>query len=82
MIDFKKYVGKPVILVTNFTDDISKIYGIRTERLHLCSFKNQWAIVRDLTEKDLKDEDFVDWLNNMWPDEKKLKLFLRYHKRT
>lgn len=80
MIDFQKYIGFPVVLVTNFTKDSNRISGIRDERLNLHKFKRQFVIARELTSKDLKDEDFVDYLNKMWPEEKSLRSFLKYSK--
>ncbi len=81
MIDFTKYVGEYIVLVTNLTKDVNRISGIRSSNLgiELFSFKKQYVCARQLTKEDLKDEDFVSWLNSMWPDERKL-LNFKNHK--
>jgi hypothetical protein len=82
MIDFTKYLGEYIVLITNFTKDVNRISGIRNSNLgiEIYSYKKQYICARQLTKNDLRDEDFVTWLNSMWADEHKLKLFIN-HKR-
>ena len=83
MIDFNKFIGKYVILVTNYTDSPDELFGIRDElsTIELFTIRNKYVCVRILNESDLKDEDFVQWLNTMWPDEQQLILFIKSIKR-
>jgi hypothetical protein len=79
MIDFSKYINEWAVLITNFTCDPQDLYGISIIDAKVFKYHNKWVIVRKLTLEDVRNEDFVDWMNSMWNrDEAKLKLFLRY----
>lgn len=77
MIDFNKYLGEHIVLITNFAKTPDKIIGIRNElsSIELFSYRKQYVVARPLRESDLKDEDFVLWMAAMWPDEAQLKHF-------
>jgi hypothetical protein len=79
MIDFSKYVGKHVKIVTNFTDSPELLFGIRDDILgiELFTINGRYVCASILTAEDLKDEDFVQWLNTMWPSEPLLINFLK-----
>lgn len=81
MIDFCKYVHKHVVLFTNSFGSVEELSGIRTGTSTIFRFKKKWVAARPLTPEDLKDEDFVHWLDSMWShDEAKLKAFLKHKK--
>lgn len=77
MIDFSKYIGKHIILVTNYFDSPDDLFGIRNELsgIELFTVNNKYVCVRILTLDDLKDEDYLQWLNTMWPTEQSLTIF-------
>ncbi|MFA6295440.1 MAG: hypothetical protein WC666_03375 [Candidatus Paceibacterota bacterium] len=77
MIDFHKYIGENIVLVTNFVKAPEKIIGIRNKlsSIDIFSYRKHYVCARPLRESDLKDEDFIQWLVAMWPDEATLKLF-------
>jgi hypothetical protein len=78
-MNFDKYIGKYIVLVTNFVPLPDKIFGIRNSTLgiELFKYKGQFVCVRVLLADDLRDEDFVQWLAAMWPNEDKLITFLQ-----
>ena len=81
MIEFHKYLGKDVVLITNSFNSYEEISGIRIQDSKAFRFKDRWVLTRTLTLTDLKDEDYLQWLDSMWGhDEENIKLFLR-HKR-
>jgi hypothetical protein len=41
-------------------------------------YKQKYVLARTLTIEDLKDEDYVDCLHNMWKSKTELDKFLRY----
>jgi sulfur relay (sulfurtransferase) DsrF/TusC family protein len=79
MIDFNKFIGKNAVLVTNYTNTPDELFGIRNElsTIELFTINNRYICVRTLNESDLKDDDFVQWLNTMWSDETELITFLK-----
>ena len=79
MIDFSKFIGKYVVLVTNYTGTPDELTGIRNDKssIELFTINNKYICVRILDESDLKDDDFVQWLNTMWIDESQLITFLK-----
>ena len=82
MIDFHKYIGEHIVLVTNFAKSLDRIIGIRTDltKEQVFTYKKQFVRARMLRVDDLKDEDFVQWLNAMWPNETILKQYKTYKK--
>lgn len=81
MINFADYLGKEVVLVTNSFDSVEEISGIRIEEATLFRYKDKWVWARALTLHDLKDDDYLHWLDSMWGhDENHLKSFLRHKK--
>jgi len=81
MIDFSPYIGKFVVLVTNDFATPDQLFGIRSEFAKIFRFKGQYVAARAVTKDDLKDEDFVQWLNSIWRhDELNIKVFLKYKK--
>ena len=79
MIDFSKYVNKPIVLVTNYTNSAEELLNNVDEStgVDLFVINKRYVCVRKLTLEDLKDEDFVPWLNTMWPTEIVLTTFLK-----
>ena len=79
MIDFSKFIGKYVVLVTNYTGTPDELFGIRNDKssIELFTIHDKYVCVRILDESDLKDDDFVQWLNTMWVDEIQLITFLK-----
>jgi len=76
MIDFSKYLGESIVLVTNFVKSPDRIIGIRDNRsIDIFSYQKHYVCARPLREDDLKDEDFVQWLAAMWPEEQALKSY-------
>jgi len=79
MINFTKYINEYVVRITKDYDDPIEISGIRISDSKLVKFKQKWVLVRKLTKDDVRDEDFVDQLENNWKhDESAIKTFLRY----
>lgn len=82
MIPFDKYLDKYAVLATNYFNNFEDLYGIRIHDSQVFKFKGKYVIARPLTKEDLKDEDFLHWLDSVWKhDETNLKLFLK-HKRV
>ena len=81
MISFSTYIGEHIVLSTKFFSSPEELSGIRTNDSKVFKYRNQFVIVRALNEDDLKDEDFVPWLDSMWVhNETNIKLFLRHRK--
>jgi|WetSurSiteA1Bulk_404760.scaffolds.fasta_scaffold61643_2 hypothetical protein len=79
MIDFTPYLGDYVVLMTNDFASPDQLPGIRDEQVKVFKFKGLYVLARPVTKDDLKDEDFVQWLNSIWKhDEKNVKTFLKY----
>ena len=66
MIDFTKYIGKYIVLMTNDFLTQEELPGIRDEQSKVFKYGGAFVMVRPLTLEDLKDEDFVLWLHSMW----------------
>ena len=65
--------------MTNNFSSPEQLPGIRDEQVKAFKFKGFYVLVRPVTKEDLKDEDFVQWLNSIWKhDEKNIKSFLKY----
>lgn len=78
MIPYDKYIGEYVVLITNAFATPEDISGIRNSNSRIFRFKGKYVLARPLTLEDLKDEDFIDWLNSMWGHkELNIKSFLR-----
>lgn len=78
MIDFSRYIGKHIVLVTNFNPEYEALSGIRISNAQLFKFKGKWVIARPLTKSDVDDEDFICFLESMWHhDEVQLKAFVK-----
>jgi sulfur relay (sulfurtransferase) DsrF/TusC family protein len=79
MIDFSRYIGKPIVLVTNYTNSAEELFGNMDETagIELFVMEKRYICVRKLMPEDLKDEDFIPWLNTMWPTEILLTTFLK-----
>jgi hypothetical protein len=81
MIDFSTYIGQEVVLITNSFDSFDEISGIRINDSKLFKYKDKWVWARSLTLQDLKDDDYLQWLDNIWRhDENHLRSFLRHKK--
>lgn len=81
MIAFDKYLGQDIVLITNSVDSLEDISGIRINESKLFKYKDKWVWARALTLHDLKDDDYLHWLDSMWGhDETHLKSFLRHKK--
>jgi hypothetical protein len=78
-MNLQSYLGKPIILVTNFFDSPDGILGIRDDRLDIDVFSvnGRFVCLRLLNVSDLEDEDYVQWLHAMWPAEEQLLIFLK-----
>jgi hypothetical protein len=82
MINFTLYIGEPVVLATNDTRTVEELSGIRVEYGDIFKYDGRYVIARPLTARDLKDPDYVDWLNSMWHhDEKNIRKFLQYKRK-
>lgn len=78
MIDFTKYVGEYVVLMTNDVDSPEELPGIRNKQEKVFKFKGHYVLVRPVTKEDVMDEDFAQWLTSIWKhDEANVKSFLR-----
>lgn len=78
MIPYDKYIGEFVVLITNAFTNPEDISGIRKSNSRVFKFKGKYVLARPLTIEDLKDEDFVDWLNSMWGHkETNIKTFIK-----
>lgn len=66
MIDFTKYIGKYIVLMTNDFLTQEELPGIRDELSKVFKYGGAFVLVRPLTVEDLKDEDFILWLHSMW----------------
>jgi hypothetical protein len=82
MIDFSQYVGKPIVLVTNYTNSAEELFGNIDESVgvNLFIMDKRYVCVRNLMAEDLKDEDYIPWLNTMWPTETLLNTFIKKSK--
>ena len=81
MIQFEAYVGEYIILITNPVCTPEEIFGIRSETDKIFKFKGQYVLVRAINQEDLRDDDFVLWLDSMWGhNEINLKKFIRYRR--
>lgn len=79
MIDFMKYIGSYVVLMTNDVDSPEELPGIRNKQEKVFKFKGHYVLARPITLEDIKDEDFQLWLNSIWKhDESNVKSFLKY----
>jgi hypothetical protein len=76
-IDFNNYIGKYIVLVTNYKTTLSKL-PVSIANMQVFRYKQKYVLARYLTIEDLKDEDFVDCLHNMWKSRIELDKFLRY----
>jgi hypothetical protein len=79
MIDFNQYIGKPIVLVTNYHNTASDLYSSIdvSAGIYLYNIDKRYVCTRALEAEDLKDEDYVQWLNTMWPTETTLITFLK-----
>jgi len=81
MIDFSPYLEDYVVLMTNDFTSPEQLPGIRDKHVKVFKFKGLYVLARPVTKEDLKDEDFVQWLNSVWKhDENNLKSFLKHKK--
>jgi len=83
MIDFSKYLGKPIVLSTKYFDSEEDVSGIRSKSstLIVLKFKGRFVAARPLTKDDLKDEDFLQWMQSMWnSDTTKILTFIKWSK--
>ena len=76
-IDFVKYIGEFVVLTTNYTPNLKKL-PTTISGLRIMRYKQKFVLARALTREDLLDEDFVDYLHNMWGTETDIDRYLRY----
>lgn len=55
--------------------------GIRDEQAKVFKYGGTYVQVRPLTTEDLKDDDFIQWLQSMWKhDETSVKMFIKNKK--
>lgn len=81
MIPFEDYVGEYVVLVTKSVGTLEEISGIRTNLSKAFRFKKKWVLARPLLKDDLRDEDFLCWLDSVWGrKELNLKSFIKHRK--
>lgn len=81
MIPFEQYIGEYVVLVTKSVADPDEISGIRTNLSKLFRFKKKWVVARQLLRDDVRDEDFLCWLDSVWGrEELNLKSFIKHRK--
>ena len=81
MIPFTNYIGEHIVIASKYFSSPNELSGIRSYDSKIFKFRNQYVLTRALTDSDLKDEDFVPWLESMWAyKETNLKLFLRHRK--
>ena len=86
-MNFKDYVGKPIVLITNEVNTQKELANIAlpgtTYLMHSFQFPRadvvggKFCIVRNLVQQDLEDEDFFIYLKNMWNSETKLQEYLK-----
>jgi hypothetical protein len=82
MIDFTKYIGSYIVLMTNDFFTPEEVPGIRDGQAVVFRYGGVYTLVRPLIAEDLKDEDFIPWLHSMWKhDEKNIINFIRNAKR-
>lgn len=85
-MDFRDYVGKPIVLITNEVNTQKELANIAlpgtTYLIHSLGFPRaditggKYCIVRNLVSQDLEDEDFSTCLKNMWKIESKIQTYL------
>lgn len=81
VIDLEKYIGEDIVLTTNFAPLLSKLPN-SLPGLKVIHYKQKYVLARALTREDLLDEDFVDYLQNMWKSPQALDNFIRFSKPT
>jgi sulfur relay (sulfurtransferase) DsrF/TusC family protein len=82
MTDFSKYFDKYIVLVTNYTTSPQELKSLKSEQydIKIVKYNDKYVCVRSLKEDDLRDEDYVIWLQTMWQIEEDITLFLRNSK--
>jgi len=81
MIPFNDYLGQHIVLASKYFSSPEELSGIRTDESRIFQFRKQFVLTRALRPNDLKDEDFVPWLESMWGHrELNLKNFLRHRR--
>jgi hypothetical protein len=76
-INFEKYVGKNIVLATNYAKTLNSL-PLSIDNMKVLRYKQKYVLAKALTREDLQDEDFVDYLQNMWKTEEELDKFLKY----
>jgi hypothetical protein len=85
-MEFKKYLGKPLVLITNSTDSEKSLNDVQLPGITFLvasdTFKKvptlgkEYCVARNLTQEDIEDEDFFTYLKNMWADDQKVDKYL------
>ncbi len=78
MIDLQKYIGSPIVLITNEYEKTSDISGIRLPGIpKIAKLKNnKFILCRNLTTKDLESSEFYTYIQNMWTSEELITTYL------
>lgn len=74
-LELHNYIGKYIVLITNYT--VKNTFKDIAPELRIVKYKQKYVLARTLKEDDLKDEDFVDYLSNMWKTNSEINNFLK-----
>jgi hypothetical protein len=73
--NLEDYIDKYIVLITNYT--IKNTFNNVSSDIKVIKYKQKYVLARCLTKNDLLDEDFVDYMYNMWKHKSNLDNFLK-----